>query len=52
MSHPGHPFIVVDYKAPDTRRFREKWDKIIPTSSKDASKHKSPKQDRVPPDEV
>jgi hypothetical protein len=45
MSHPNHPFIVVDYKASDAKRFREKWDKIIPTSSKDASKHKPSKQE-------
>ena len=35
MSHPNHPFIVVDYKASDAKRFREKWDKIIITTKID-----------------
>jgi GTPase SAR1 family protein len=29
MNQPNHPFIVVDYKAPEERRFRDRWDKII-----------------------
>lgn len=35
MRKGPHEFIVVDYKAPEDRRFRHKWDKII-TFSKDA----------------
>lgn len=34
MSKGIHEFIVVDYKAPESRRFRHKWDKII-TFNKD-----------------
>lgn len=29
LSMPGKNFIVVDYKAPEHRRFRHNWDKII-----------------------
>ena len=29
MAKGKHEFIVVDYKAPEDRRFRHKWDKII-----------------------
>jgi hypothetical protein len=29
MNKGEHEFIVVDYKAPEARRFRHKWDKII-----------------------
>jgi hypothetical protein len=34
-----HQFIVVDYKAPEARRFRHNWDKIIAFKSKDEPEH-------------
>jgi hypothetical protein len=44
MAKGPHEFIVVDYKAPEERRFRHNWDKII-THGKDASTTKpSPKK--------
>ena len=39
-----HEFIVVDYKAPEERRFRHKWDKII-TFSKDERRKASPPEE-------
>jgi hypothetical protein len=41
MNKGTHEFLVVDYKAPEARRFRHKWDKII-TFSKHGSSDKSP----------
>ena len=52
MSHPNHPFIVVDYKASDAKRFREKWDKIIITTRKDATDSKPHTKDRIPQDKT
>ena len=37
MNKGSHEFITVDYKAPEARRFRHKWDKIIALHSKDES---------------
>jgi hypothetical protein len=34
MAQPNHPFIVVDYKAPEEKRFRDRWDKIITFNDK------------------
>lgn len=41
MRKGPHEFIVVDYKAPEERRFRHKWDKII-TFGKDERSIKAP----------
>jgi len=37
MNKGPHEFITVDYKAPEEKRFRHKWDKIISLHSKDES---------------
>jgi hypothetical protein len=37
MNKGPHEFITVDYKAPEAKRFRHKWDKIIALHSKDES---------------
>jgi hypothetical protein len=48
MSKGLHEFIVVDYKAPEERRFRHKWDKII-TFGKDERRSKpSPEEETGP----
>ncbi len=37
MNSGKYEFVVVDYKAPEERRFRHKWDKIITFNSNEAS---------------
>ena len=44
MSKGIHEFIVVDYKAPEARRFRHKWDKIISLHSKKDESAKLPEE--------
>lgn len=36
MNKGKHQFIVVDYKAPEDKRFRHNWDKIIVLGKEDA----------------
>jgi hypothetical protein len=41
MRKGPHQFITVDYKAPEERRFREKWDKIVTFTKDGASKSRT-----------
>jgi hypothetical protein len=40
MNKGKYEFLVVDYKAPEERRFRHKWDKIITFNSKNETSKK------------
>ena len=48
MSKGPHEFVVVDYKAPEERRFRHKWDKIITFGKKATDEPSKPPPEAAP----